>query len=176
MLIVDGERRYIDANHPARLAFRLSLQELRGYRIGDLTPPYLLDHLDRMWTQLLDSGCVAGPYQLAGPDGSRLDLVLCALANVLPGRHVIVFAPASWPEGELGPLEKDGRGRTVELTPRETEVLALAADGRSVQEVAEELVVGAETVNTHFKNIYAKLEVRNRAGAVAKAMRLGLID
>ena len=55
-------------------------------------------------------------------------------------------------------------------------MLALAADGRSGPDLARELVLSPGTVNTHFKNIYAKLDVRTRAAAVAKAMRLGLID
>jgi LuxR family maltose regulon positive regulatory protein len=54
-------------------------------------------------------------------------------------------------------------------------VLALAADGLSGPELAHALVLSVTTVNTHFKNIYVKLGVRNRAAAVAKAMRLGVI-
>ena len=41
--------------------------------------------------------------------------------------------------------------------------------------IAEELVLSRATVRTHFENIYSKLDVRDRAGAVGKAMRLGLI-
>ena len=40
------------------------------------------------------------------PDGSCIDLAYCAVAYVLPGLHVIAFAPADWPEGELGAIEK----------------------------------------------------------------------
>jgi DNA-binding CsgD family transcriptional regulator len=62
------------------------------------------------------------------------------------------------------------------LTPREIEVLALAAERLSGPELAAELVLSPATVNTHFKNIYAKLRVRTRPAAVAKAIRLGAID
>ena len=55
-------------------------------------------------------------------------------------------------------------------------MLALAADGLSGPELAQELVLSPATINTHFKNIYEKLDVGNRAAAVAKAMRLGMID
>jgi PAS domain S-box-containing protein len=68
---------------------------------------------------------------------------------------------------ELGP------GR---LTPRELEVLWLAAEGRRGPEIAAALVVSPATVKTHFENIYAKLGVRDRAGAVALALRAGIID
>jgi DNA-binding CsgD family transcriptional regulator len=64
----------------------------------------------------------------------------------------------------------------VSLTAREIEVLLLAADGHSGPELAQQLSLSPATVNAHFKHIYTKLDVRNRAGAVAKAMRLGVID
>jgi two-component system nitrate/nitrite response regulator NarL len=64
----------------------------------------------------------------------------------------------------------------AELTPREIELLALAANGLGGPEIAVELVLSPATINTHFRNIYLKLGVRNRAGAVAKAMRHGLVD
>ncbi|HLY50073.1 MAG TPA: helix-turn-helix transcriptional regulator [Solirubrobacteraceae bacterium] len=62
------------------------------------------------------------------------------------------------------------------LTPRERDVLQLAADGLSTPSIAQRLSVSRATVRTHFGNIYLKLDVRSRAGAVAKGMRLGLIS
>jgi two-component system nitrate/nitrite response regulator NarL len=61
------------------------------------------------------------------------------------------------------------------LTPRETEVLRLAADGLSGPGIAERLVLSPSTVRTHFEHIYDKLGVRDRAAAVAHALRTGLI-
>jgi DNA-binding CsgD family transcriptional regulator len=61
------------------------------------------------------------------------------------------------------------------LTPRERDVLQLAADGLTTPTIAQRLSVSRATVRTHFGNIYIKLDVRSRAGAVAKGMRLGLI-
>jgi ATP/maltotriose-dependent transcriptional regulator MalT len=62
------------------------------------------------------------------------------------------------------------------LTPREIEVLRLAAAGLSARKIGERLVVGHATVRTHLENIYSKLGVSDRASAVATAMRMGLID
>ena len=62
------------------------------------------------------------------------------------------------------------------LSPREREVLQLAADGRSALEIAQALVLSPGTIKTHFHRIYAKLEARDRAGAVATGLRRGLID
>jgi ATP/maltotriose-dependent transcriptional regulator MalT len=64
----------------------------------------------------------------------------------------------------------------VSLTPREQAVLQLAAEDLSGPGIAERLAVSPATVSTHLGHIYVKLEVRSRAGAVAKAMRLGLIS
>jgi DNA-binding CsgD family transcriptional regulator len=56
-------------------------------------------------------------------------------------------------------------GRT--LTRREQEVLVLAAGGASAKEIAERLVIGERTVETHLANIYRKLGVRSRVELVA---------
>jgi ATP/maltotriose-dependent transcriptional regulator MalT len=62
------------------------------------------------------------------------------------------------------------------LTPRELEVLQLAAHGVAGPQIAERLVVSHATVRSHLEHIYAKLGVSGRAAAVAKALRLGLIE
>jgi len=62
------------------------------------------------------------------------------------------------------------------LTARETEILALAAEGRSGPQIGQELNVAAATVKTHLGNIYAKLGVTDRAAAVAEGIRRGLVD
>ena len=56
----------------------------------------------------------------------------------------------------------------VRLTTREEEVLNLVARGYRSKEIAEELSIGVQTVETHLRNIYEKLHVRSRAAAVAR--------
>jgi PAS domain S-box-containing protein len=68
--------------------------------------------------------------------------------------------------GHLGPCP---------LTPRELEVLQLAAQGFSGRRIAEDLYVSPATVKTHLEHIYSKLGVADRASAVAHALRAGLI-
>jgi DNA-binding CsgD family transcriptional regulator len=62
-----------------------------------------------------------------------------------------------------------------QLTPRERDVLQLAAD-LFASEIAKRLGLRSPTIRTHLAHIHAKLRVTTRAGAVAKAMRLGLIE
>jgi ATP/maltotriose-dependent transcriptional regulator MalT len=103
--------------------------------------------------------------------------VYWGLANVLPGRHLIAFAPADWSDEELGALELGGHEPSPPpLTPREQQILQLAAEGLSGPRIAERLVVSPETVKTHFGNLYEKLGVADRAAAVARGLRLALID
>lgn len=175
MVIVDARRRYVEVNRPARLVFWLSLGELRSLTVDDLTPPHLTGDMKRAWARLLETGCIAGRYPAAGQESRSGEIVYRAFAQVLPGLHLIAFAPADWLDDELDATEDDRPDPTLSLTPREVEVLALAADGRSGPEVAQELVLSTATVNTHFKNIYEKLGVRTRAAAVAKAIRLAVI-
>jgi DNA-binding CsgD family transcriptional regulator len=177
MVMVDDQRRYVEVNGPARLVFRSSLAEMRKYTIDDLTPAQERPILEEAWARLLDTGCIAGGYEVAGPDGSRFDVVHWGLAHALPGLHLIAFVPAGWPEHELGVIEADGADQPIaRLTPREREVLQLAAEGLSGPGIAEHLFVSPGTVKTHFKNIYEKLGVRDRAAAVARGLRLAFID
>jgi DNA-binding NarL/FixJ family response regulator len=62
------------------------------------------------------------------------------------------------------------------LTARETEVLSLASHGLTSAEIAEQLAVTTATVRTHLKNLYPKLGAGDKAGAVAAALRHGLIE
>jgi RNA polymerase sigma factor (sigma-70 family) len=61
------------------------------------------------------------------------------------------------------------------LSPREMEVLALLKDGRSNEEIGEQLGISDQTVKTHLRALREKLGAADRAGAVGKAFELGLL-
>ena len=61
------------------------------------------------------------------------------------------------------------------LTRREKDVAIIAATGKSRKEIAAELFISHNTVDTHFKNIFAKLEVKNRAGMINWLMKKKMI-
>jgi DNA-binding CsgD family transcriptional regulator len=68
-----------------------------------------------------------------------------------------------WPGAHLG------------LTRREAELLTLLGQGRTPRQAADELGLSFETVRTHTRNLYRKLDVSDRAAAVALAWREGLV-
>ena len=61
-----------------------------------------------------------------------------------------------------------------DLTNREKEVLLLIAEGKSNQEIADELFITLKTVKTHVSNILSKLEVEDRTQATIYAFKHGL--
>ncbi len=61
-----------------------------------------------------------------------------------------------------------------ELTEREVEVLAFIAQGYNNSEIAEKLVLSPKTVSNHISNIFAKLQVADRAQAIVRARQAGL--
>lgn len=63
----------------------------------------------------------------------------------------------------------------ITLSPRETEVLRLVADGLSNQKIAQRLGLGLETVKTHMRHIMEKLAVSDRTEAAVKAMKQGIM-
>ena len=77
---------------------------------------------------------------------------------------------------EPAPFEVNTKAlNTLGISQREQEVLALLANGQSNQQIADSLFVSINTIKTHIKNLYAKLEVSSRTQAVQKARDLHLI-
>jgi DNA-binding NarL/FixJ family response regulator len=69
----------------------------------------------------------------------------------------------------------DWPGAHLGLTRREAEILTLLGQGQSPRRTAEQLGLSFETVRTHTRNLYRKLDVGDRAAAVAVAWREGLV-
>ncbi len=62
------------------------------------------------------------------------------------------------------------------LTPRESDVLPLLAQGLSNKEIARELGVSPDTVKDHLTRLYSKLDACDRAEAISRARTIGLIE
>jgi two-component system response regulator DegU len=89
-------------------------------------------------------------------------------------------APAVAGAPSVPPNQHSGSGRKVTgeapiLSPRETEVLRLVAEGNSNQLIADKLGIGLETVKTHMRHIMEKMTVSDRTQAAVKAMKQGLV-
>ncbi|WP_217915166.1 response regulator [Miltoncostaea marina] len=150
-------------------ATRLIKAELPDVRIVIVTVSDEDDHL----FEAVRSG--AEGYMLKGMDEEELERTLDAIAA---GEPALSPALAARVLDEFARLGRAGQERTPdgpELTPRETDVLRHVAAGATNREVAAALVVSEHTVNFHMKNILHKLHLRNRAQAVAYAIRTGLL-
>jgi len=71
---------------------------------------------------------------------------------------------------EIKPLEKEEKW--VELTPREQEILRQLVKGLTNKEISTTTNLAVDTVKTHLRNIYQKLQVKNRTQAISLAMKL----
>lgn len=78
-------------------------------------------------------------------------------------------AHPSQPAGEIETIVED-------LTSRELEVTRLVAQGRSNQDIAQELVISEKTVKTHVSNILGKLDLQDRTQLAIFAIKKGLVD
>jgi two-component system nitrate/nitrite response regulator NarL len=81
-------------------------------------------------------------------------------------------------EVQIGILREIRRRETLarpSLSPREVEILLLAAEGNTTPEIAAQLHLSPATVKTHLQKVYDKLGVTDRTSAVAAALRRGLL-
>lgn len=62
----------------------------------------------------------------------------------------------------------------LQCTPREMEVLMLIGEGKSNQDIADELFIGIKTVKTHVSNVLSKLDVDDRTQAAIYAYKHGI--
>jgi NarL family two-component system response regulator YdfI len=68
-----------------------------------------------------------------------------------------------------------GKGGRPALTARELQVLEAVTRGQRTRQIAARLDIAERTVKAHLASIYGKLDVDSRAGAVAQAIRRGLV-
>ena len=76
----------------------------------------------------------------------------------------------------IDPSAAAAQGDAISITPRQLQILQLFADGLSTDEAAEQLGLSLETVRTHARATLPRLGARDRAHAIAIALRGSLID
>lgn len=124
------------------------------------------------WQQLQ-----TGQHELARETLSRAEELVAKTGYVrmLLDVPALASGPArAGPPGDKA-AAKDGTAGERLLTEQERAVLTLLAKDRSYAQIAEELVVSVNTVRTHVRHIYHKLDVHRRDQAIAAAARCGLL-
>jgi DNA-binding NarL/FixJ family response regulator len=116
-----------------------------GYLVKDCTTSEIVDAVNRV---------------------ARGERVLAdSVSDVAPATGREAAQPSRPPASSTRPL----------ISKREEEVLRLMATGVSIPEAARRLYISVKTVKNHLSSIYQKLDSHDRAQAVLKAMRMGLI-
>ena len=164
VLVADDDRRYVDGNDAALRLLGVTREQLLRYRIDDLFVQDGAGSVEDLWNAFLERGGLTGIVRLRLPGGRQVDVRFGAVAEVAPGRHLSIFLE---PDGG-GPAGTNGL-----LTPREREVLGLAAQGHTTRAIAERLVVSPTTVDSHIRSAMERLGARNRVHAVALALARG---
>jgi len=119
-------------------------------------------------------GVLAIPALHAGEVVAVLELHAHEVVELSPGMMSSLAAIGQ----EFGQFLSHHRGDLdpISLTPRQLEVVRLAAQGLSGRKIAQRLCLSPTTVKSHFEQVYAKFGVSDRASAAATAMRYGVID
>jgi LuxR family maltose regulon positive regulatory protein len=153
------------------VAIRLSAVQLGAGKIAEAMTRF---------RRVLASCAAAGLYQTVVDEGPIISKLL---QTTQEGGHVTAEL-IPYVDRLKGGLQRAGQDRSEPtsdirilsaLSPRETDILKLIAEGFSNKEIARSLYIGPETVKSHLKNVFSKLGVERRAQAVSRAQTLGLV-
>jgi DNA-binding NarL/FixJ family response regulator len=97
------------------------------------------------------------------------------VAKPLDPAELLARVKRSVRRGEPGKSNGNENGIDSGLSPRESQILTLLAEGRTQRQIADELVISPKTVGTHIQHVLSKLGVNTRAQAVSVAFRRGLV-
>jgi two-component system nitrate/nitrite response regulator NarL len=163
----DGER-FLEAVD--RLAFDIGIigwemPYLNGHAVLDAlkthdNPPRIIVYTGSQDTRVPDEAMAAGAAGFCHKSDPPERLVE-TVAAVAAGRMVFPFGVGARTAAE---------SPQTRLTEREKDLLAALASGRTNAQLAKDLDISVNTVKFHLKNLYEKLQVANRAQAVAKFM------
>jgi LuxR family transcriptional regulator, maltose regulon positive regulatory protein len=123
-----------------------------------------------LYQTILDQGPEIGPLLSSGRENATRTGDLTEFVSYVD-RLIEGHGARYQPQGK----ESTTSGVEEPLSAREGNVLNLIAEGRSNKEIARSLSIAPETVKTHVKHIFIKLNVEKRAQAVSRAQSLGLV-
>jgi DNA-binding NarL/FixJ family response regulator len=170
---------------PDLVLMDLSLPVLSGVaatkRIRSLVPTTKVVALSMLSDETaVSSALAAGAVGYLVKDSTTAEIV-SALGQVMvaaPGKLVMSpsAAPVTSDSDHAAQVARQPSGSRPVISKREEEVLRLVATGASIPEVGRRLYISAKTVKNHLSSIYQKLDSHDRAQAVLKAVRMGLIQ
>lgn len=144
--------------------------DLTGRPFRRIIPPERADFVQHQLDLKLAHPSAVTDYEteVLMPDGRRRHVEISSVA--IPGgdRCHAVFGVV------LPGVRRPLKAEAPMLTPRQTEILMLIANGMSTAQIAESLHLSRETVRNHVRNILRELRVHSRVEAVAHAYRDGL--
>ena len=144
----------VHANQPATKVIVLSMHN---------DEPYVIE--------ALRGGAAA--YLLKGSDSQE---IVKALKETLAGRRYLSAPLSEWAINALTTRLPDSSDPLATLSPREREVLMLAAEGLGNAEIAEKLFISPRTAETHRANLMRKLNLQSQTDLVRFAVRKNLIQ
>jgi DNA-binding NarL/FixJ family response regulator len=104
--------------------------------------------------------------------GSAITDVVSAIRRVAAGEVILSPQMAGSLVSEF--RQRQSNKEDIDLSPREMEVLKLVGEGMTNSEIAEKMFLGESTVRTYLSRLLDKLQLRNRAAAIAFATKRGL--
>lgn len=147
----------------------------RGYMLKDAPPGQLVQGL-----RTIASGQALLPPDIASKLTEmirhRPEIVTTPMIEGTERSEIEAPASATSPSPTHTPDCASKPNAVPTLTARETEIVQLIAAGRSNRDIAAALFISENTVKTHISNVYEKLGVNDRTGAVTTALRLALIQ
>jgi DNA-binding NarL/FixJ family response regulator len=170
----------VEKHKPNLLFLDLSMPRLHGLealrQIRSASPNtkvlVLSMHNDEPYViEALRAGAMA--YILKGSESTE---IARAIAEVSAGRRYLSAPLSERAIAALTSRTPDQSDPLNSLTPREREVLALAAEGMSTSEMAEKLFISPRTAETHRTNLMQKLGLQSQTDLVRFAIRRGLIQ
>lgn len=146
--------------------------DIRGKRIAQIVEPeYATLAKQEFAAKLLGTQqATEGTVAVRTAEGRRVLVDISSTQLLEQGSIVGVFGLAD-PNDE--PLRSETS--SVELTPRQLDVLRYVAAGHSTEHIAKTLGISTETVRNHVRGLMARLDVHTRLEAVIRASELGLV-
>jgi ATP/maltotriose-dependent transcriptional regulator MalT len=140
-----------------------------------------VDEAERLLLSILRPARAAGAFQLVLDGGALVFQVLERVRNWPTDRELMPYISSLLNRHRVLPARPLPRSQSVPapklihgLSPRERDILALVGRGLTNKRIANTLTITPETVKSHVKRIFSKLDVRTRAEAVSLGLRGGL--